>query len=148
MGNGVIRFSLCVEDWGKGETNMNKRNAVILMAYGAFLILIGLLGYLSNPEKAKTALMSGGTFGLLQIGLGLLAMRGWRPATVVAVGVAALLGLVFSWRATVSWMAVAGGNADKLVAAVLITSMLSATVVVAGLLWIGRKKSAAGNLTA
>jgi hypothetical protein len=118
------------------------------MAYGAFLILIGLLGYLSNPEKAKTALMSGGTFGLLQIGLGLLAMRGWRPATGVAVGVAALLGLVFSWRATVSWMAVAGGNADKLVAAVLITSMLSATVVVAGLLWIGRKKSAAGNLTA
>ncbi|MHC4831494.1 MAG: hypothetical protein ACYTFT_14255, partial [Planctomycetota bacterium] len=61
-----------------------KRIATALCVYGAFLILAGLAGYLSNPEKAKTALMSGGTFGLLNLGLGWLALRGWRPSGRVA----------------------------------------------------------------
>ena len=77
-----------------------KRIATALCAYGAFLILAGLAGYLSNPEKAKTALMSGGTFGLLNLGLGWLALRGWRPTRRVALAVAGFLGAVFVWRAT------------------------------------------------
>ena len=106
----------------------------VLAGYGAFLILIGLLGYLSNPEKAKTALMSGGTFGLLNIGLGVLAGRGWRPAVPIALTVAGLLAIVFSWRSTVTWLAYADGNSNKLVAALLISSMLVATVLVVGYL--------------
>lgn len=51
---------------------MNTTTAGYLILYGAFLIVIGLLGYLSNPEKAKTALMSGGTFGALSILWGVL----------------------------------------------------------------------------
>ena len=98
-------------------------------AYGIFLILAGLTGYLSNPEKAKTALMSGGTFGLLNIAFGALALRGFHPVTKVALGVAAFLGIVFIWRSSVSWMAVAGGNPEKIVAASIISSMLVATVV-------------------
>ena len=111
-----------------------KHTSLALAGYGAFLILIGLLGYLSNPEKAKTALISGGTFGLLNIGLGVLAGRGWRPAVPIALTVAGLLAIVFSWRSTVTWMAYAGGNADKLVAALLISSMLVASVVMVGYL--------------
>jgi len=111
-----------------------KSTSRVLAGYGAFLILIGLLGYLSNPEKAKTALMSGGTFGLLNIGLGLLASRGWRPAVPIALSVAALLAIVFSWRSTVTWMTYADGNSNKLVAALLISSMLVATVLVVGYL--------------
>ena len=111
-----------------------KNTARSLAGYGAFLILIGLLGYLSNPEKAKTALMSGGTFGLLNIGLGVLAGRGWRPAVPIALTVAGLLAIVFSWRTTVTWQAYADGNATKLVAALLISSMLVATVLVTGYL--------------
>ncbi len=106
----------------------------VLAGYGAFLILIGLVGYLSNPEKAKTALMSGGTFGLLNIGLGVLAGRGWRPAVPIALTVAGLLAIVFSWRSTVTWLAYSDGNSDKLVAALLISSMLVATVLVVGYL--------------
>ena len=105
-----------------------KRIATALCAYGAFLILAGLAGYLSNPEKAKTALMSGGTFGLLNLGLGWLALRGWRPSGRVALAVAGFLGAVFVWRATVSWMAVAGGQPEKQVAAVIITAMLVGTL--------------------
>ena len=102
--------------------------AKALCAYGAFLILAGLAGYLSNPEKAKTALMSGGTFGLLNLGLGWLALRSWRPVQRVALGLAGFLGAVFVWRATVSWMAVAGGQPEKQVAAVIITAMLVGTL--------------------
>ena len=114
-----------------------------LFVYGAFLILAGLVGYLSNPEKAKTALMSGGTFGLLNLGLGWLALRGWRPAQRVALGLAGFLGAVFLWRATVSWMAVADGQPEKRVAALIITAMLAGTLWLIVFLTRARRRAAA-----
>ena len=63
---------------------MNTKVARWLILYGIFLLLAGLVGYLSNPEKAKTAMMSGGTFGALSILWGILYVRGlaWsRKAT-------------------------------------------------------------------
>jgi uncharacterized membrane protein (UPF0136 family) len=107
---------------------MNTKTAGYLVLYGAFLIVMGLLGYLSNPEKAKTALMSGGTFGALSIVWGVLGARGFRwslPAAVVTTG---LLVLVFAWRASVGWRAVLDGKSEKLFAASLITLMLAASV--------------------
>jgi len=112
-----------------------KSNAKLLFAYGAFLILVGLVGYLSNPEKAKTALISGGTFGLLNIGFGWLLARGWAPARWVAIGVACFLAAIFTWRASVGWLAVAAGEGDKLVAAVLISLMWLATIGVMAILF-------------
>ena len=106
---------------------MNTKTAGYLIFYGVFLILTGLAGYLSNPEKAKTALMSGGTFGALSILWGVLGARGVRwslPAAIVTTG---FLALVFAWRATVGWLAVMDGKQEKLVAAVLITAMLAAS---------------------
>jgi len=41
-----------------------------MVGYGLFLMIIGIFGFLSNPEKAKTALLSGGGFGFLSIVLG------------------------------------------------------------------------------
>ena len=104
-----------------------KSIAIALCAYGTFLILAGVVGYLSNPEKAQTALFSGGTFGALHIGLGWLMHRGWKPTRRVALGSTALLGGVFIWRTTVTWMAYADGRPEKLVAAVIISSMLAAS---------------------
>ena len=106
----------------------------IMIAYGAFLIVAGLLGYLSNPEKARTALMSGGLFGTISIGLGLAAMRGWRRSLPISLVLASFLGVVFTWRATVSWMAFFGGEPGKLTAAALISAMLLASVTVVTLL--------------
>lgn len=107
---------------------MNTKTAGYLILYGAFLFVMGLLGYLSNPEKAKTALMSGGTFGALSILWGVLGARGVRwslPAAWVSTG---LLTLVFAWRASVGWLAVLDGKSEKLFAAVLITAMLTGSV--------------------
>jgi uncharacterized membrane protein (UPF0136 family) len=110
-----------------------------LCVYGTFLIIVGLIGYLSNPEKAKTALLSGGTFGALNIALGWLGSRGWKRSIPIALVVCLLLGGVFTWRTIVSWMAHAEGQPDKLVPAVLISSMLMATVVMIMLLVRSRK---------
>jgi hypothetical protein len=108
--------------------------SVILICYGLFLILAGLAGFLSNPEKAKTALMSGGTFGLIQIGVGFIAAKGWKPARGLGIGICCFLALTFSWRSIVSWMAVAGGQNEKLFAASLISLMLTASIVAIALL--------------
>ena len=106
---------------------MNAKTAGYLIFYGGFLIVLGLAGYLSNPEKAKTALMSGGTFGALSILWGVLGARGVRwslPAAIVTTG---FLALVFAWRASVGWLAVLDGKSEKLFAAILITLMLAAS---------------------
>lgn len=100
-----------------------------MIGYGAFLIAIGVIGYLSNPEKAATALASGGTFGGLSIVWGVLLRRGRDWARIAALATTGFLTAVFAWRATVSWMAVQGGQSEKLVAASLITAMGIASVV-------------------
>jgi len=108
---------------------MNTKTAGYLILYGAFLIAMGLLGYLSNPEKAKTALMSGGTFGALSIVWGVLGARGVRWSRLAAIITTGFLALVFSWRASVGWMAVMDGKSEKLFAAILISAMLVGSVV-------------------
>ena len=105
--------------------SMNTKTAGYLILYGGFLMVMGSIGYLSNPEKAKTALMSGGTFGALWILWGVLGARGVRwsqPAAIVTTG---LLAVVFAWRASVGWLGVLDGKSEKLFAAVLITVMLA-----------------------
>ena len=126
---------------------MNTKTAGYLILYGAFLILAGLAGYLSNPEKAKTALMSGGMFGALSILWGVLGARGVRwslPAARVTTG---LLVLVFAWRASVGWLAVFDGKSEKLFAASLITVMLAGSALMLPALMKARKTGAAEPTT-
>jgi hypothetical protein len=99
-----------------------------LLGYGAFLIAVGVVGFLSNPEKAATALISGGTFGALSIAWGFLLRTGRGWARTGAIATTGFLSLVFAWRSTASWLAVIGGKPEKLVAASLISAMLVASV--------------------
>ena len=108
---------------------MTHRLGTWMLGYGAFLIAVGVVGYLSNPEKAATALISGGTFGALSIVWGLLLRSGRDWARWAATATTGFLTLVFVWRSTASWMAYGGGQSEKLVAATLITAMLAASVV-------------------
>ena len=104
------------------------------IGYGLFLIAMGAAGYLSNPEKAATALMSGGTFGALSMLWGWLMSLGIGWSRWAAGVTTALLVAVFAWRASVSWMAFAVGTAEKLTAAILITLMGAASLAMLGLL--------------
>jgi hypothetical protein len=108
---------------------MTPRLGTWLLGYGAFLVAAGVAGYLSNPEKAATALASGGTFGALSLAWGLLLRSGRGWARTAAIATTGFLSLVFAWRSTASWLAVLGGRPDKLFAAALITAMLAASVV-------------------
>ena len=100
-----------------------------LMFYGIFLFAVGLLGYLSNPAAAKTGLISGGVFGTLSLMLGFGMFKGIAVLRFAAIAMVGFLAIIFTWRSTVSWMAVADGE-PKFLAAVLISSILAASIVI------------------
>ena len=123
---------------------MSTKTAGYLILYGSFLIVMGLLGYLSNPEKAKTALMSGCTFGGISILWGVLGARGVRWSLPAALVTTSLLALVFAWRASVGWLAVSDGKSEKLFAASLITVMLAGSAQLLPTLMRARKPGETG----
>jgi uncharacterized membrane protein (UPF0136 family) len=110
---------------------MDKRRSSIgrwYIGFGLFLILCGIAGYASNPAAAKTALMSGGTFGSLSALWGLWMLKGGRLAVfALALFTTLMLCAAFSWRSVVSWQAVSNGE-PKAFAAALITAMLVASL--------------------
>ena len=92
---------------------------------------------MSNPAGAKTALMSGGTFGSLSALWGLLMLKGFAWAKIAAWVSTVVLVAAFAWRSVAGWMAYAEGQ-PKLFAASLITAMLVASLASLLLLWRGR----------
>jgi uncharacterized membrane protein (UPF0136 family) len=107
------------------------------VGFGIFLILCGVAGYLSNPAGAKTALMSGGTFGGLSALWGVLMLKGlvW-PRFAAWISTILLVG-AFAWRSIAGWTAYAEGQ-PKLFAASLITAMLAASLASLLVLWRAR----------
>ncbi|QSR88826.1 TMEM14 family protein [Methylacidiphilum caldifontis] len=109
------------------------KSAFGLIAYGVALILLGVVGYLSNPKKAKTSLFSGGGMGLLSIILGLFSK------IPLVFNLALILILLFSamllWRAVISWKLVASGNKSKLFVASLLSVMLFLSLFIVGYLY-------------
>ncbi len=97
------------------------------VGFGIFLILCGVAGYLSNPAGAKTALISGGTFGGLSALWGVLMLKRFAWAKVAAWVSTLVLVAAFTWRSVAGWMAYAAGE-PKLFAASLITLMLVASL--------------------
>ena len=109
---------------------MNTKTAGYLILYGGFLIVLGLLGYWSNPEKAKTALMTGGAFGALSILWGVLGARGVGWSRFAALATTIVMIAALGGRSIVSWLAVIEGQSEKRFAASLITLMLAASIAV------------------
>jgi len=118
---------------------MNTMTAGYLVVFGIFTILLGLIGYVTHPEKAITPVIFGGGFGVLWMLWGILSAKGvrwsWMPALISIV----LLALACVWRASVSWLAVASGQSEKALASVIITLMLAVSVSMLLLLLKGRK---------
>ena len=106
------------------------------VGFGIFLILCGIAGFLSNPAGAKTALMSGGTFGGLSALWGVLMLKRFVWAKMAAWISTTMLVAAFAWRSIAGWMAYAAGE-PKLFAASLVTLMLVASL--ASLAVLGRR---------
>jgi len=107
----------------------------LLRAYGAFLIVCGVVGWAATgfAPKAKTAILSGGVTGTLMVVLGLLALYGSARARVIAPWVGVFFALaftsVFTWRASIAWQNVPA----KLYVAILLSVMAVASVTAAAL---------------
>lgn len=102
--------------------------AITLYAYGIFLMLIGLAGFLNNPAAAKTALITGGAFGSIHL------LWGWlwnRRMSLARAGLWVTLSMVLAastWRSWVSWQAFLDGDASKRTVAILLTAMFLGTL--------------------
>jgi uncharacterized membrane protein (UPF0136 family) len=114
---------------------MNTQTSGNLVVFGIFLILLGVAGYTTNPERAHTALISGGGFGLLSILWGILGAKRVRWSLPAALATTALLILACAWRGSVGWLAVSRGESEKFFPAILISVMLVASVVVLTMLF-------------
>lgn len=74
--------------------------ATLLYCYGTFLITCGFVAVVFIGMKAKTALASGGTSGVLAIFTGWLIANGTSGGLWAGIILSLLLLIVFSWRST------------------------------------------------
>jgi hypothetical protein len=95
--------------------------------FGVFLFVCGILGFVSNPVAAKTALITGSFFGGLNLLIGWGLLRGYVALRYFAGAITVLLVGAFSWRSTAGWVQVLNGE-PKHFAAGLITVMLIASI--------------------
>lgn len=102
--------------------------AFTLLAYGLFLIGIGVAGYVNNPEKAKTALISGGVFGTIHLVWSYLWNRAHEIARYGAAVTIVLVLVASTWRMWASWQAYLGGDETKRFVAFLLTAMFLGTL--------------------
>jgi hypothetical protein len=72
----------------------------LLFYYGLFLILCGIVAVSFIGMKAKTALASGGTSGVIVIVIGHFISTSTTGAALAGVVVTLSLLVVFSWRST------------------------------------------------
>ncbi|MFT2007853.1 hypothetical protein ACMA1I_04195 [Pontibacter sp. 13R65] len=72
--------------------------------FGLFLIGCGIISVLFLGWKAKTALVSGGTFGLLALIAGHFLNQAQSWALYLGVAEAALLTGIFAWRASAAFL--------------------------------------------
>jgi uncharacterized membrane protein (UPF0136 family) len=121
----------------------NGKTADYLVVFGIFLILLGVIGYMTHPEKAHTALIFGGGFGALWMLWGILSAKGVRWSWPAALATTALLLMACVWRASLSWLAVASGQAETVFASIIITLMFAVSASMLFLLLRGRKTGGA-----
>lgn len=73
---------------------------ILLLFYGCFLICCGITAVLFIGPKAKTALISGGSSGLISISVGYFYSIHNIGFALAAILIPLMLFFVFSWRST------------------------------------------------
>jgi len=107
--------------------------ATITNIYAGLLFVLGLVGFLSNPSKAISSLIVGLIAALVFMGIAALIKRKKRGAYLLLAIIAGLFSLMLVWRTNNTWMAYFGGQSEKLLAAILMSCMLTLSLVMTGL---------------
>ncbi len=97
---------------------MNPRT--LYSSYGTALILIGIVGYFLT--HAKSALISGLVTGVIMIVLSTLVTK-FNVVKVIAKVFNVLFLGAFAWRSTLVMNALAAGDSEKLIPAILLSLM-------------------------
>jgi hypothetical protein len=80
--------------------------APLLTIYGIFLILCGIASVIFIGMKAKTALISGGTSGLIALTIAYFIAQQSGIAQIGGIVVSIGLFIIFSWRSTKTLFAI------------------------------------------
>lgn len=76
---------------------------IILCFYGLFLIISGLTAFAFIGKKSKTALLSGGTTGLLSILVGYFYSFHNTLFVYLSILIPMVLFVIFSWRGSITF---------------------------------------------
>lgn len=106
----------------------------LLVLYGVFLVLSGLLGYAATHATSTSALLNGGVFGSLMIVLGVLIRQGRMWTYPAALAASVIFAITFAWRGALQWQLWWQGDADRLVVATLLTVMFTVSAAVVRIL--------------
>jgi uncharacterized membrane protein (UPF0136 family) len=79
---------------------MHDSSPIILSFYGIFLIVCGITAVGFIGMKAKTALASGGTSGVIALAIAYLILNGNTGALLIGIVLSVALLIVFAWRST------------------------------------------------
>lgn len=114
------------------RNSVAKRLGNLLIGYGVFLVVAGLVGFELTGETSASSILNGGLFGTFVILLGVLHRQGRMWTHPAALSAAGIFLLTFVWRASIKWHGSATGDASATAIAILLTlmSLVSAAVVV------------------
>ncbi|MBU3698467.1 MAG: hypothetical protein FGM33_00440 [Candidatus Kapabacteria bacterium] len=104
--------------------------STLLIGYGLFLVVSGLIGYEITIEHSTSALFNGSIFGSLIVLLGVLHRMGRMWTLPASISAAAIFSLTFLWRSGLQWMKIASETTERTGIAVLLTVMATVSVVV------------------
>ncbi|MBI2794178.1 MAG: hypothetical protein HYX66_05950 [Ignavibacteria bacterium] len=103
----------------------------LLVAYGAFLVVCGIIGYRLTHQESSSSIVNGIVSGILMMVLGAIYRSG-RPWTLpAALSATAIFTFTFIWRGTVKWITVIGGHGSQIPIAALLTIMFIISVFMA-----------------
>lgn len=114
---------------------IQKRLGSILVAYGLFLVLAGVVGFEITKETSRSSLFNGTIFGTLVVILGFLHRQGRMWTHPASLSASAIFTLTFVWRAIVQWLDVTSGDVTRVNIAALLSLMAVVSAVVTAILF-------------
>lgn len=109
---------------------MHRKLGTLLLWYGAFLVLAGIVGFELTREQSTSALFNGSVFGSLIMILGVLHRQGRMWTSPASMSATAVFAFTFLWRSALQWYYTINGDTSRMTIAVLLSIMAAVSVYV------------------